>query len=84
MSPGDRNANDGFASNANEELMLQVTLGTGPDARYVCPGGTRDRAPTLRPAKVIGRISPICRQTNAGARSKSMQASVIPARVGAS
>jgi hypothetical protein len=55
MSASDRTANDGFASTPNEELMLRVTLGTGPDARYVCPGGTRDKAPTLRPAKINGQ-----------------------------
>jgi hypothetical protein len=43
---------DGFAANANEELMLQVILGTGPDARYVCPGGTKDAAPVLAPFRV--------------------------------
>lgn len=55
LSPGESGANDGFAANAGEELMMQVTLGTGPDARYVCPGGSKDRAPTLRPAKINGR-----------------------------
>jgi hypothetical protein len=38
---------DGFALNAQQELMLQVALGTGPDARYVCPGGTKDAPPVL-------------------------------------
>jgi hypothetical protein len=54
MSPGDRNANDGFASNANEELMLQVTLGTGADATHICPGGTGGLAPVhvLAPVRV--------------------------------
>jgi hypothetical protein len=41
MSSSDTTANDGFASNQNEELMLQVTLGTGPDASPICPGGTQ-------------------------------------------
>jgi hypothetical protein len=48
----DTTAMDGFASNRNEELMMRVTLGTGPDARYVCPGGERDRAPVLAPIRV--------------------------------
>ena len=39
---------DGFASNRNEELMMRVTLGTGPDATHVCPGGKRERAPGAR------------------------------------
>jgi hypothetical protein len=40
FSSMDTTAMDGFASNRNEELMLRVTLGTGPDAVHVCPGGT--------------------------------------------
>lgn len=52
MSPSNLAPNDGFAINQNEELMLQVTLGTGPDARYVCPGGTKDAPPVLPPIAV--------------------------------
>ncbi len=52
LSASDTTANDGFASNRGEELMLQVTLGTGPDARYVCPGGTADAPPVLSPIRV--------------------------------
>ncbi len=52
MSSGDTTANDGFASNGGEELMLRATLGTGPDARYVCPGGTKDAPPVLLPIDV--------------------------------
>jgi hypothetical protein len=55
LSAGETGPSDGFAANPGEELMLQVTLGTGPDARYVCPGGSKDKAPTLRPAKIIGQ-----------------------------
>jgi hypothetical protein len=40
-------AMDGFAENRDEELAMQVTLGTGPDATHVCPGGTRGLAPPL-------------------------------------
>jgi hypothetical protein len=47
-------ANDGFVANQNEELMLQVTLGTGPDATHICAGGTGGLAPAL-PAM---RVSP--------------------------
>jgi hypothetical protein len=47
FSPSDTTANDGFASNANEELMLQVTLGTGSDAKVKC-GGTADALPIIR------------------------------------
>ncbi len=52
LSSSDTSAMDGFASNRNEELMMRVTLGTGPDARYVCPGGERDRPPVLAPIRV--------------------------------
>ena len=43
---------EGWATASGEELMLQVELGTGPDARYVCPGGTKDAAPVLAPVHV--------------------------------
>jgi len=54
MSSSDTTANDGFASNEGEELMLQTTLGTGPDALYGCPGGTKG-AP---PAPVAHTVAP--------------------------
>jgi hypothetical protein len=41
FSPNETSANDGFAVNAGEELMLQATLATGPDATPICPGGTK-------------------------------------------
>jgi hypothetical protein len=47
FSSGDTTENDGFASNANEELMMQVTLGTGPNAKVKC-GGTSDALPPIR------------------------------------
>jgi hypothetical protein len=40
MSSRDTTSMDGFASNPNEELMMQVTLGTGRDATHMCAGGT--------------------------------------------
>ena len=43
---------DGFASNRNEELMLRVTLGTGPDATHICPGGKGGLPPALPPIRV--------------------------------
>jgi hypothetical protein len=54
MSSRDSTSMDGFASNSNEELMMQVTLGTGPDATHICAGGTGGlpappAAVTLRP-----------------------------------
>ncbi len=40
FSPTDTSSHNGFASNPGEELMLQATLATGPDATPLCPGGT--------------------------------------------
>lgn len=45
FSPGDASDHNGFASNPGEELMLQATLATGPDATPLCPGGTRGVPP---------------------------------------
>ncbi len=47
---------DGFANNPNEELMLQATLGTGPDATPAC-GGTKG-VPVPISASVPLRVSP--------------------------
>jgi hypothetical protein len=52
LSALDTTAMDGFVSQGGEELMLQVILGTGPDARYVCPGGSKDAPPVLSPLSV--------------------------------
>lgn len=52
MSPSDRSANDGFAVNQGQELMMQVTLGTGADATHICAGGTAGLAPVLPPVRV--------------------------------
>jgi hypothetical protein len=41
FSPSDVTSHDGFAFNHNEELLLQATLATGPDATPLCPGGTQ-------------------------------------------
>ena len=45
FSPTDTSSHNGFASNPGEELMLQATLATGPDATPICPGGTRGVPP---------------------------------------
>jgi hypothetical protein len=45
LSARDTTSMDGFASNPNEELMMQVTLGTGPDANHNCSGGTAGLPP---------------------------------------
>jgi hypothetical protein len=47
FSPLETGPMEGFATSGGEELMLQVQLGTGRDARYVCPGGTKDAPPVL-------------------------------------
>jgi hypothetical protein len=60
FSPSDTSYHDGFASNQGEELMLQATLATGPDATPLCPGGThgvRGYGPSAAPATPI-RIIP--------------------------
>jgi hypothetical protein len=43
----DRTAMDGFSENPGEELAMQVTLGTGPDATHICPGGIGGLGPAL-------------------------------------
>lgn len=45
FSPTDTTNHDGFAANQGEELMLQATLATGPDATPICPGGTKGLPP---------------------------------------
>jgi hypothetical protein len=52
LSSSDRTAADGFAENRGEELMMQVTLGTGPDATHICPGGTAGLPPPLAPLRI--------------------------------
>jgi hypothetical protein len=56
LSGHDTTANDGFASNRNEELMLQVVEGTGPDATHICAGGTAGRPAALPPLKIRPQI----------------------------
>jgi hypothetical protein len=64
LSSSDLSANDGFASNRNAELMLRTTLGTGPDATHICPGGTDGQHPP--PASRTAPSTPvtIIRQTD--------------------
>ncbi len=47
LSASELSANEGFAINHDAELMLQVTLGTGPDATHICAGGTAGRPAQL-------------------------------------
>lgn len=52
FNPAETAAMEGFATRHDEELMLQVELGTGRDARYVCPGGRKDAPPVLPSLRV--------------------------------
>ncbi len=45
MSPSVSTAINGFAVNSGQELLLQSTLATGPDATPLCPGGTAGEKP---------------------------------------
>ncbi|HYB24967.1 MAG TPA: hypothetical protein VED41_14295, partial [Solirubrobacteraceae bacterium] len=47
LEASDVSAMEGFAANAEKELTMQMELGTGSDARYVCPGGSKDAPPVL-------------------------------------
>lgn len=74
LSSSETSAMDGFASTRGEELMLQVTLGTGPDALHSCAGGTRGLLPPIRVSPqtdgvnhqrmvavaVFCRVTPVC------------------------
>jgi hypothetical protein len=46
-----RTPDEGFAENANEELMMQETIGTGANATHIC-GGTEGLPPPLPPIRV--------------------------------
>jgi hypothetical protein len=52
LSSLDSTSMDGFSSNPGEELMLQVTLGTGQSATHICAGGTAGLPPVLAPIRV--------------------------------
>jgi hypothetical protein len=71
----------GGAPVAGEELLMQMVLGTGPDANQVCPGGTQGSQPAPRvrltvlsiPATKIGfsrkgrgTVAVFCRTGSAG------------------
>jgi len=62
LSSDYRTAMEGFAANANEELMLQVKLGTGPDATHICAGGTGGLPPPLPPLHLRPQRSAISNQ----------------------
>ena len=84
FSTSDTTSMDGFASNENEELMLQATLATGPDATPLCPGGTRGvhayvpPPPPSTPVKV-GPDRPTASTTRASCQSRSSAAWRHPA-----
>jgi hypothetical protein len=52
LSPSVTSANDGFAVDRNEELMMRVTLATGADETHICAGGTQGLPPALAPIRV--------------------------------
>lgn len=52
LSASETAAMEGFASTQNEELMMRITLGTGPDATHICAGGTAGLPPVLPPIRV--------------------------------
>jgi hypothetical protein len=52
LSPSVTSANDGFAVNRNEEVMMRVTLATDGDATHICPGGRGGLPPALAPIRV--------------------------------
>jgi hypothetical protein len=52
LSSSDLSADDGFAVSHGEELMMQVKLGTGPDATHICAGGTQGLPAALAPIRV--------------------------------
>ncbi|MGH2854475.1 MAG: hypothetical protein ACRDLF_09850 [Solirubrobacteraceae bacterium] len=54
FSPGVTSERNGFAANSGEELMLQATLATGPDATPLCPGGTQGEGPANRVTSSYG------------------------------
>jgi hypothetical protein len=47
LSSSDLSANEGFAVNRGEELMMRVTLGTGLNATHICAGGKAGLPPAL-------------------------------------
>jgi len=59
FSPADTTNHDGFAENPGEELMLQATLATGPDATPLCPGGTKGVPAPSSPRSVHRHVFPV-------------------------
>jgi hypothetical protein len=59
FDPDQRGTMEGWAARSGVALMMQVELGTGPDARYVCPTGSKD-APRVLPAMRISRQTEAC------------------------
>ncbi len=69
FNPAERSSMEGFATRSGEALMMSVVLGTGSDARYVCPGGTRDAPPVLPALRVS-------RQTDGLTRARTVAVAV--------
>ena len=74
LSALETSAMDGFASNMDEELMLKVTLSTGPDATPAC-GGSRGVPPPLAPMRVSPQTDGV---TQRGAVSVAVFCRVSP------
>ncbi len=73
LSSGEQSAMEGFAVNANTELMLQVEFATGPDETHICGGGTKGIPPPLPAMRIssqtdgvnhsrITKVAIFCRQ----------------------
>ncbi len=63
FSPSDSSYHDGFASNPNQELMLQATLATGTDAISSC-GGTQLPAGVHKAPPVVYPPLRVSKQTD--------------------
>lgn len=73
MSSGERSSMEGFTSEQNTELMLQVEFATGPDETHICGGGTKGIPPPLPAMRIstqkdgvnhsrITKVAIFCRQ----------------------
>lgn len=50
--PSDKETMEGWATSRNVGLMMDVELGTGADARYVCPTGTKEAPRVFAPMRI--------------------------------
>ncbi len=66
FNPSDGSAMEGWSRKSGAELMMQVALGTGPDARYVCATGTKEAPRVLPPLRVSRQTDGINRSRVVG------------------